>query len=99
MNPGPFRGPDGVREYFAWIDEIVQDQRVESVEVIEVDDDRVIAVVNMSGRTAQFDGRLETDWAWLITFSDRLATHIQTFTDKDQALEAVGLPEQDAHAD
>ena len=58
MNPGPFRGPDGVREYFAWIDRSPGDQRVESVEVIEVDDDRSIAVVNGSARTEQFDGRL-----------------------------------------
>jgi ketosteroid isomerase-like protein len=93
MNPGPHRGPDGVREYFAWVDEIFQDQRVESVEVIEVDHDRLIAVVKYGGTTAQFDGRVETDWAWLITLSDRLATHIQTFTDKDQALEAAGLEE------
>ena len=56
-------------------------------------DDRLIAVVNMSGRTAQFDERLETNWAWLITLSDRLATHIQTFTNREQALEAAGLSE------
>jgi uncharacterized protein len=92
-NPGTYRGHDGVREYFARVGEIVQDQRVESVEVIEVGEDRLIAVVNGTGRTAQFDERIEANWAWLITVSDRLATHVQTFTDKDQALEAAGLRE------
>jgi uncharacterized protein len=93
MNPGTYRGHDGFREYFARVGEIVHDQRVESVEMIEVDDERLIAVVNGTGRTAQFEDAIEANWAWLITISDQLATHIQALTDKDQALEAAGLRE------
>lgn len=94
MNPGIYRGRDGMRDYFGRLADIVEESRVESVEVIEVDgDDRVIAVVRSFGRTANFDLEIEVNWAWLITVRDGKATLIRTFTDRSQALEAVGLRE------
>jgi ketosteroid isomerase-like protein len=67
MNPGIYHGHAGVRDYFGRLAEVISEQRVESVEMIEVDDDRVIAVVRMFGKTAHFDQEIEANWAWLIT--------------------------------
>ena len=91
MNPGVYRGPHGVRTYFDRLSEVMEDQRVESVDVIDADDDRVIAVVKAFGKTSHFRGEVEMNWAWLITVHDGLATRVETFTDRAQALEAAGL--------
>jgi ketosteroid isomerase-like protein len=71
----------------------MREQRVESVEVVDVGDDRVIAVVKAVGQTAHFDQEVEMNWAWLITVQDGKGTRVETFTDKAQALKAAGLGE------
>lgn len=93
MNPGIYRGPGEVRKYFALLSDVMQDQRVESVDVIGVDDDRVIAVVKGFAKTPHFEAEVEMNWAWLITVENGLATRAETFTDRRQALEAAGLQE------
>ena len=93
MNPGVYRGHDGVREYFSRVGEMFEELRVDGVDVIDVDDDRVIAVVRGIGRTLHFEGEVEIRWAWLITARDGKATHMVTFTDRGQALKAAGLAE------
>jgi ketosteroid isomerase-like protein len=93
MNPGVYHGPRGVRTYFDRLSKVMEDQRVASVDVIEVDDDRVIAVVKAFAKTSHFAGEVEMNWAWLITVQDGLATRVETFTDRAQALEAAGLSE------
>jgi ketosteroid isomerase-like protein len=91
MNPGVYHGPAGVRDYFDRLAEVMSEQRVESIDLIDVDDERVIAVVQMFGRTPHFDHEIEANWAWPISVRDGKATRIETFTDKAQALEAAGL--------
>jgi ketosteroid isomerase-like protein len=93
MNPGVYRGPNGVRTYFDRLSDVMEDQRVESVDVIEVDDTRVIAVVKGFATTSHFAGEVEMNWAWMITVRDGLATHVETFTDRAQARQAAGLSE------
>jgi len=93
MEPGVYRGPDGVRTYFERTSEMFEEQRIESVDVIDVDDTRVIAVVKAVASTPHFGGEVEMDWAWLITVEDGMLTHTVTFTDRAQALEAAGLSE------
>jgi uncharacterized protein len=92
MNPGVYRGHDGVREYFRLVGEVVEDQRVGSVDVIEVDEERVIATVQGFGKFAHFDEEVEVEahWSWLIRVRDGKGIHVQTFTDQEQALEAAG---------
>jgi len=92
MEPGVYRGHSGVRDYFDRLARIVEEQRVESVDVIDIADERVIAVVRGVGKTAHFDGEIEINWAWLITVKAGRATHVVTFTDKNQALEAARFP-------
>jgi ketosteroid isomerase-like protein len=93
MEPGIYRGPDGVRTYFDRVSEMFEGQRVESVDVIDVDDTHVIAVVKAFVSTPHFAGEVEMNWAWLFTIENGLATRAETFTDRQQAIEAAGLRE------
>jgi ketosteroid isomerase-like protein len=67
MSPGVYRGPDGVRTYFNRLSEVLEGQRIESVDVIDVNETRVIAVVKGFAKTPHFAGEVEMNWAWLIT--------------------------------
>jgi ketosteroid isomerase-like protein len=93
MNPGIYRGPDGVRTYWDRTGETFEERRVESVDMIDVDDTRAIAVVKGFAKTPHFEGEVEVNWAFLYTMHDGLVTHVVGFTDRAQALEAAGVSE------
>ena len=93
LNPGIYRGPDGVRTYWDRTGEGYKTRRVESVDMIDVDDTRVIAVVTAFVTTAHFATEVEMNWAWLCTIENGLVTRTEAFTDRQQALEAAGLSE------
>jgi ketosteroid isomerase-like protein len=93
FEPGIYRGPDGVRTYWERIGETFEERRVEAVDMIDVDDTRVIAVVKGFVKTPHFEGEVEMNWAWLYTMHDGLVTHVVGFTDRAQALEAAGVSE------
>jgi ketosteroid isomerase-like protein len=61
--------------------------------MIEVDDTRVIAVVKAFVTTPHFATEVEMNWAWLVTIENGLVTRTETFTDRQQALQAAGLRE------
>ena len=54
MEPGVYRGHEGVRDYFGRLRGIFEEQRVESVDVTSVDQDAVLAVVHIVVPTAKF---------------------------------------------
>jgi ketosteroid isomerase-like protein len=93
FEPGIYRGPDGVRTYWERTGETFKERRVESVDMIEVDDTRVIAVVKGFATTPHFATEVEMNWALLVTIENGLVTRTETFTDRQQALEAAGLSE------
>jgi ketosteroid isomerase-like protein len=93
FEPGIYRGPDGVRTYYERTGETFKERRLESVDMIKVDDTRVIAVVKAFATTPHFATEVEMNWAWLVTIENGLVTRTETFTDRQQALEAAGLSE------
>ena len=94
METGTYRGHDGVRDYLGRTAEIFGEQHAEPREVIDVDDDHVIAVVRLIAQSEHSAMELNADWAWLITFgANKKAIRIEIFTDKTQALAAVGWAE------
>jgi ketosteroid isomerase-like protein len=93
MEPGNYRGHDGVRDYLGRLGEIFSQARVEPVDVIEVDAERVISVIRVIGRSEKFGTEIHAEWAWLIKVRDGKGIEIWTFTDRAQALEAAGLRE------
>ena len=94
MEPGIYRGHDGVRDYLGRLAEVFGDARTEPLEVIDVDDDRVIVVVRSIAHSEHVATEITADWAWLITVGpNNKAIRVDAFTDKPQALKAVGLAE------
>jgi ketosteroid isomerase-like protein len=93
MEAGVYRGHDGVRDYLSRPVEIFEEARVEPLEVIDVDDHRVISVIRVIARSENF-GEIDAELAWLVTLgANRKVIRVETFTGRAQALEAVGLPE------
>src|SRR5215216_2863564 len=90
---GPIHGKDALRAFMQdWLDTF-DDFTFEPVELIEAGEDKVIAVVRISGR-AKLSG-VETDltYAELDTLRDgKIAWGRQCWT-RDEALEAAGMSE------
>ena len=94
MEPGNYHGHAGVRDYLGRLAEVFsEEQRAEPVDVIDVDAERVIAVIRVIGRSEKFGTEIDAEWAWLIKARDGKGIEVWTFTDRAQALEAVGLRE------
>jgi len=88
---GELRGPDAVRRYVQdWFD-MFDDLSGVAEELIDVGDDRVVAVVRMTGR-AKVSG-IETDirFSVVYTLRDGKIVHGREYMEKEQALESVGL--------
>jgi ketosteroid isomerase-like protein len=93
MEPGTYRGHDGVRDYLGRLGEVFEERRLTPIEVIEVDDQRVIGVARIIGRSEKFGTEIDATWAWLITIPDQKATLVVSYLSKQEALEAAGLSE------
>jgi ketosteroid isomerase-like protein len=90
---GPIQGKDALRTFVQdWLDTF-DDFRAEPVELIEAGDDKVIAVMRISGR-AKLSG-VETDltYAELNTLRDGKIARGRQYWTRDEALEAAGLSE------
>src|SRR5262245_57285411 len=74
MIPGIYRGPEGVRTYWERVGETFNEMRVGSVDMIDVDDTHVIAVVNAFASTPHFTAEVEVNWAFLYTIENGLVT-------------------------
>ena len=94
MEPGTYRGHAGVRDYLGRLAEVFSGTpRAEPVDVIDVDAERVIAVIRLIAQGEVLGTEIEVEWAWLIKGRDGKGIEIWTFTDRTQAFEAGGLSE------
>ena len=90
---GPIHGKEAMRDYVQdWIDTFDR-FRIEPVEVIDVDEDTVAAVLRYGGR-AKLSG-IETDETFGVVFTirDGKIARGREYATRDQALEASGLQE------
>ena len=94
--PGPYFGHQGLRKWWSDIVDVIPDFRLQLEEVIDVGEGRVVAVVRTFGT-----GLIEQMPSWAIVHWVRNGLIFRTagYLRKEEALEAVGLSEQDAHAD
>jgi ketosteroid isomerase-like protein len=90
---GPMHGRDAVRAYVQdWLDTF-DDVRTEVVELIDADEDKVIAVLRMSGRAKLSGVETELTYAVVYTIRDGKIARGREYATRDQALEAAGLSE------
>jgi uncharacterized protein len=88
-----YRGHDGVRDYFDDVARVWKALEVFLHEYHDVGDDRVLVVGRVRARGTK--GRIvdgPAQWAWRIEDDKIVWGHV--FTDRDQAVHAIGLAEQ-----
>jgi ketosteroid isomerase-like protein len=94
-----YRGREGYRRYVAASAEVWGEQiDLKPVELIDLGERFVVlATTRMRGQVSGVP--LTENYAYVGTLKDGRVTHVQEYFDHAEALEAVGLSEQDAHAD
>jgi ketosteroid isomerase-like protein len=70
-----------------------EDFRLELVELIDVDEERVISVTRHYGRGAESGIEMEFDVVYISTLRDGKLARLDMFFGREQALAAVGLSE------
>ena len=96
---GLYHGYDGLRQFFRQWLEPFENFHVEAETFIDAGDSVVVGY-RQSGRGKASGAEVEMPVAWSVyRIRDGLVTRIEVFPTKPEAFEAVGLSEQDAHAD
>jgi ketosteroid isomerase-like protein len=94
-----FVGREGLAEWlYIWTEDFL-DLKVWPEEIIDAGGDRVVAVARQSAKGKGSGAAVETQFAIVYTLRDGQVIDSQHYLHPAEALEAVGLSEQDAHAD
>ena len=98
---GTYQGYDEVRSFFEdWFSTFPFDEWEQDVEdVIDCGDQVVVALTRQRGRGSASRVSVELEYAQVVTLREGKIVRVVVYTDRERALEAVGLSEQDAHAD
>jgi hypothetical protein len=96
-----YEGPDAIRRFFTDIQDTVPDFRIELERLDAVDAGRVLAFVRITatGRASGLPAASDMPTANVYELTEGKIRRVRIFLDRKEALEAVGLSEQDAHAD
>ncbi len=90
FDAGVYRGRDEIRAFWQQRIAAFEENRLEIVDLVEVEDDRVI-VENLAYLRGRDGIEVEARSAWLITFRDGEQISLTLYQTKQDALEAVGL--------
>lgn len=91
-----FRGHDGIR---TWADEWVENLGVHAeIERIAEADDRVVVIARVVGSGGASGAPVTLRGGQVYSFRDGLISAVDNYYDAGEALEAVGLTEQDPHS-
>jgi ketosteroid isomerase-like protein len=93
-----YRGREEIWRYVTVLDDQFEDLQVDFKEFFDAGD-RVVVIGRMHGRGRTSGAPVDLRWAIVVAFSKGRIVRLDNYAEKDQALEAVGLSEQDAHAD
>jgi ketosteroid isomerase-like protein len=96
----PHHGYEGVVRYGAKIAEVLDDYRMVPERFIDAGDDRVLVFSREGGRGKGSGAEVLSQLtAHLWTLKEGRAIRMQSYWERADALEAVGLTEQDVYAD
>jgi ketosteroid isomerase-like protein len=99
FNPKTYVGRDGLRQWLADTDDVWEGMHTEQNEVIDAGD-RVVVIGRLVGKGKGSGVEVGRPNATVLTIRDGLLIRSETgYTSRREALEAVGLSEQDARAD
>jgi ketosteroid isomerase-like protein len=92
------RGIDAIRQQFASWHDAYPDLTVDILDA-EANGDKVLLWVRFVGHGATSGVPIQMELAQLYTMREGKAAKVVEYMDRNEALEALGLSEQDAHAD
>ena len=96
----PHYGHDGVRRYMEKVSEVFEDYRMVPEEFIDVGADQVFVFSREGGSGKGSGVAVQTHpTGHLWTIRDGKAVRMRSYWERADALQAVGLSEQDAHSD
>jgi ketosteroid isomerase-like protein len=90
-SPTGFKGHGALRERWMTLLEPFQDARFEPMELIDVDDETVVAVFRVLVRGRASEVPVEAQPAYVLTLRHGRIVQLRSYLHKGQALEAVGL--------
>jgi ketosteroid isomerase-like protein len=90
---GEYRGSDGIRRYFAAIDDVAPDFRLDADSVNAVDDSRVIGRLRVTATGRASGVPIDLPVTTVYELVDGKISCICVFRDHDEALKTVGLEE------
>jgi ketosteroid isomerase-like protein len=93
-----FRGHDGVREMLRDLDEAFGEINIEMTEIRDLGD-RLVAIGRTRTRGKASGVETDTPLAFVTKIRKGKTILLRAYLDPNQALEAAGLTEHDAHAD
>jgi len=96
---GIHRGPSGMWKFYERWFGSWEEFRFESKGIVEASDGRVVSLVRLSGRGKGSGVQVTMDSADVYTLRDCKIVQMTGYPDAGEALEAVGLSEEAAHAD
>jgi ketosteroid isomerase-like protein len=90
---GEMHGPERLRRYLGELLEIFDNVTIVPEELLDVGDDRVVAVLRLAGRAKLSGLETELRFAVVYTLRDGKIVRGREYIDREQALQAVGLSE------
>jgi ketosteroid isomerase-like protein len=93
-----YRGPEGAMQFNAEWADAWDDWELEPEDYIDAGE-RVVVILTQRGRSKAAGIPVEMRFAQVRTLRDGLGISMQLYASVEEALEAVRLSEQDAHAD
>jgi ketosteroid isomerase-like protein len=92
VEPGTYRGHEGVLRYLGDVAAEFDDVHTEPEELIDAGG-RVVVPVRVSGRGRQSGAAVDLTMTLVVSLRDGMIVHISNYPEKDEALEAAGMPE------
>jgi ketosteroid isomerase-like protein len=96
---GTFRLGRDAQRYLDEVDSVMEEWHSEDEQFIEVDEERVVLLYRVVGRGKGSRVPISQPLGAVFTLRGARITLGEVYLDQNDALEAVGLSEQDAHAD
>jgi ketosteroid isomerase-like protein len=86
-----YDGLEGARKFLADWQEVWDEWEVETEEVLEAGDDKVVAILRQWGRSSATGATSEMHFAQVWTFKNGLQVRMQMYASPAEALDAVGI--------
>ena len=88
---GPYHGHDGLRKWWSDFAEVIEDARFELLEVIELEDGRIVTTQNLTGKFRLTGIEVEGPWGSIVTVRDKKIGSATGYASPGRAKKAAGL--------